>query len=114
MENPKQASGDHVHPNYRSRLVAKEFREDNNTWFAGTPPLEALKILFSLGARRGSKRRFVFLDVKKAHLYAKAERDVYVDLPEGDESPGMCGKLNKSMYATRDAAQNWAAEYTGY
>jgi hypothetical protein len=26
----------------------------------------------------------------------------------------MCGKLVKSMYGTRDAAQNWEEEYTGF
>ena len=32
---------------------------------------------------------------------------VFVELPEEDSEPGMCGKLRKSMYGTRDAAQNW-------
>ena len=31
------------------------------------------------------------------------------DMMPGDE--GKCGKLNYSMYGTRDAAQNWAKEY---
>ena len=26
----------------------------------------------------------------------------------------MCGLLGKSMYGTRDAAQNWAASYVGF
>ena len=26
----------------------------------------------------------------------------------------MCGELAKSMYGTRDAAQNWEAEYSGF
>ncbi len=29
-----------------------------------------------------------------------------------DEEEGMCGMLEKSMYGTRDAAQNWEYEYT--
>ena len=38
--------GDEEHPNYRSRLVAMEFKKGVNTeWFAGTPPLEGLRIL---------------------------------------------------------------------
>ena len=32
------------------------------------------------------------------------------DRAEGDEQ--MCGRLVMSMYGTRDAATNWAAEYT--
>ena len=52
---------DNEHPNYRSRLVAKEFRENGNAWFAGTPPWEAMRILFSLGASRRDKRRLAFI-----------------------------------------------------
>ena len=33
------------------------------------------------------------------------------DCEKGDE--GMCGKLNLSMYGTRDAASNWEAAYSG-
>ena len=32
---------------------------------------------------------------------------MYVKLPPEDESPGMCGRLNVSLYGTRDAASNW-------
>ena len=32
-------------------------------------------------------------------------------LPPEDHTPGMCGKLNKSLYGTRDAAQNWGESY---
>ena len=32
-------------------------------------------------------------------------------LPPEDESPGQCGLLLKSMYGTRDAAQNWEHHY---
>jgi hypothetical protein len=39
---------------------------------------------------------------------------VYVDLPQEDESPGMCGRLLKSMYGTRDAAQNFGMAYTQF
>ena len=40
--------GDKVHPEYRSRLVAKEVKLDKREdLFAATPPLEAKKLLFS-------------------------------------------------------------------
>ncbi len=44
--------GDEASPNYRSRLVAKEFKSaggvaEDDDLFAGTPPLEALKLLIS-------------------------------------------------------------------
>ena len=72
---------DKENPNYRSRLVAQEFRDGTPSLFAATPPLEALKILFSLAASEKGHRVLGFIDIKKAHLYAKATRDVYIELP---------------------------------
>ena len=48
-----------------------------------------------------------FIDIRRAYFHAKARRRVYVQLPPEDAEPGMCGLLLKSMYGTRDAAQNW-------
>ena len=46
--------GDKVHPEYRSRLVAKDFKNDKNMdLFAATPPLEALKLLMSMWMTEG-------------------------------------------------------------
>ena len=50
--------------------------------------------------------KLAFIDVKRAYFYAEAKKDIFVRLPEGDNTPGMCGKLRKSMYGTRDAASN--------
>ena len=50
-------------------------------------------------------------DVKKAFFYAPATRDVYVKLPLERAQPGMCAKLPKSLYGTRDAAPNWSQAY---
>ena len=45
--------GDKVHPEYRSRLVAKEIKKSVNLdLFATTPPLEAKKLLFSMAVTR--------------------------------------------------------------
>ena len=55
-------------------------------------------------------------DVKRAYFHAKCKRLTYVKLPPEDVLPGeenMCGRLNFSLYGTRDAAANWAEEYTG-
>ena len=107
--------GDSTNPNYRSRRVAKEFRgnDDRPEWFAATPPSECLKLmLHKLASNRGHK--LLYADVSRAYFYAPAVRPVYVQLPEEDkttEDIGMCGKLRVSMYGTRDAAMNWAAEY---
>ena len=105
-------------------MVAKEINTGKrDDLFAATPPLEAKKALFSfamtegIGWRTGHKdagMKLDFIDVRRAYLYAKARRDVYIVLPEEDSCPGMCGKLDKAMYGTRDAAQNWEHEYTEF
>ena len=100
----------------RSRLVALDFKggdKDRGFLFADTPPLEAVRMLFSKAAtrRRGRRRRkLLFIDVKKAHLNPKCEEDVYIELPEECGAPlGMCGKLNFWLYGFRKAASAWEA-----
>ena len=44
-------------------------------------------------------------------MYAPETGEVYVQLPEQDAGPGMCGRLLKSMYGTRGAAQSWESHY---
>ena len=49
------------------------------------------------------------VDIKRAYFYARAIMDTYVEIPAEDYRPGdehMCGKLNFSLYGTRDAALN--------
>eukprot|EP00435_Cladocopium_sp_Y103_P057470 s264_g19.t1 len=56
------------------------------------------------------KRRLLgFLDVKRAHFYSDATRELYVELPAEAKKPGedVVGKLLKSLYGTRDAPLNW-------
>ena len=116
--------GDVSNPNYRSRLVAKEIkRGPSDDMFAATPPLEAKKSLFSMamtqfarGRAQGIKgtQKMLFVDVRRAYFYAPARRPVYVTLPDEDAEEGMCGKLNRSMYGTRDAAANWEDKYSSH
>ena len=116
--------GDEVHPEYRSRLVAKEIKADKRVdLFAATPPLEGKKLLLAMavtegiGYERGNKEggmKLDFIDIRRAFFQALAKRNVYVKLPEEDYEPGMCGKLNKAMYGTRDAAQNWEYAYAEF
>ena len=103
--------GDDVNVEYRSRLVAKEIKKDStNDLFAATPPLEAKKALLSMAVTEGIgygdgwSYKLDFIDIKRAYFYAPAKRDVYVKLPMEDATEGYCGKLNKSMYGTRDAS----------
>ena len=48
-------------------------------------------------------------DVRRAYLYAKTQRDAYIELPkeDPDHGKGMSGKLKLRIYGTRDAAKGW-------
>ena len=114
--------GDGSDPDYRSRLVAKEIKTDKRQdLFAATPPIEALRILMSMAVtqgigysdRRESGMNIDVIDFKRAYLSVKTSRDIIVQLPDEDYEPGMCAKLNKAMYGTRDAAYIWEDEYMG-
>ena len=104
--------GDVAKPNYRSRCVAKEIAYDKQDGlFAATPPLEVMKLILSSLTTCNKGERLMIADVKRAFFHAKARELVYVKLPPEDVEPGeeeMCGRLNFSMYGTRDAAVNWA------
>ena len=57
------------------------------------------------------------VDARRAYFDAKATRPVYIENHIEDFEPGGEGKvarLNLSLYGTRDAAQNWAKEYTTF
>lgn len=110
-----------MHPEYRSRLAAQEIKRDARTdVFAVAPPLEALKLLFSMavtegiGYQRGDREggmKMAFIDIRRAFFHADARRAVLVELAPEDAEPGVCGQLLKSMYGTRDAAQHWEFQY---
>ena len=55
-----------------------------------------------------------FIDISRAFSQADAVRDVYVELAAADAEPGMCRKLKKSLYGTREAAQNWGQTYSQF
>ena len=111
--------GDEANPNYRSRLVGREIKNDNRLdLFAATPPLETLKFLTAMCAKgqNGSHRkRMAVIDIKSAYFYAPSKRPVFIEIPDEDKEEGdsgYIGRLELSLYGTRDAAQNWSAEYT--
>ena len=103
----------------RSRMVARDFKggdKDRDDLFAGSPPLEAKRLLVSRAATRrrdGLRRKLLFIDVRKAHLNPKCEGDVYIELPEEVGAPtGGCGKLNFWLYGFRPAAAAWEKHYS--
>ena len=111
--------GDDNDTDYRSRWVGREFKgknKDRDDLCAATPPLEAKRSLIALascqkGVPHNKYKKLGFIDIRKAYFHAEAERLVYVSLPEEFCDPGefgrVCGRLNYSLYGTRDAANNW-------
>ena len=109
--------GDDDNPVYRSRFVAKEFNDGTTGGlFAGTPPLEALRYLVHRAATVGKSRRVIMInDIARAFFEAKAKRTVFIELPNEDKTEkdweqDRVGRLNMSLYGTRDAAKNWQEE----
>ena len=57
------------------------------------------------------------MDVRRAYFYAPVQRPIYVEIPDEDKQPGdehKIGRLNVSLYGTRDAAQNWERTYSQF
>ena len=112
--------GDQNRFNIRSRLVCTEVRPKGvEAIFAAAPPLETLRSLMVLLSQEdpsnsASPLTLTLADVSRAHFYAKATREVYIQLPPEDPKAGVrdtCGRLLKTMYGTLDAAQKWAEHY---
>ena len=84
--------GDKDNPNYRSRLVAREFNTGkDDTLYASTPPLEALRLIVSHAStvdpsRPDDRRELMVNDVRRAYFHAKQQRSVFIDLPSEDEN----------------------------
>ena len=124
--------GDDIHPNIRSRLVARQIRgPGEEATFAPTPPLETLRFIISMAAtdlpgrpahsrdpESDERTQISAIDISRAYFNASTEGcpPTYVQLP--DEHPeagrGMCGFLLKHMYGTQAAADGWQQEYAGY
>ena len=81
--------GDQDSPNYYSRPVANEINtHKRDDLFAGTFPLEALKIVLSMTASSNQGVVLMINDVSRAFFHAKVRREVYVQIAEEDREPG--------------------------
>ncbi len=124
--------GDELNPRYRSRLVARQLKAHDRSgasFFAPTPPLEALRTILSMTASTmpnwkpcydpESERRvqISFVDIARAYFNAQKDEDdeTYVDLPPEDpDHQQCCAKLLRHMYGTRSAADGWQEEYSSF
>ena len=124
--------GDDMNPRYRSRLVARQMKAHDKSgasFFAPTPPLEALRTVLSLAATSVgdwkpcydpySERRtqISLMDISRAYFNAKLDPGVmtYVQLPQEDKDhEDQCARLVRHMYGTRAAADGWQEEYSTF
>ena len=99
----------------RCRLVAPEFAgsEKREDLYAGTPPMAATRYLLSDTVSRGKgtggrRSKLMVLDARRAFLHGIATRLIYVELPpEESENGKYVGRLNNTLYGTRDAPVAW-------
>ena len=64
---------------FRSRIVAREFKSDDRTdVYAVTLLLEALKAIKSIAANHKETLSIIHIDVSRAYFHAKAQRPVLI------------------------------------
>ncbi|CAJ1373293.1 unnamed protein product [Effrenium voratum] len=121
--------GDEENPKVRSRLVTKEIKKAKRPdqqlgaedTFAATPPVECVMMILSLFmSQKGikKKRKLAVWDISRAHFMGKAERELFVELPQEDlvhpeDEEAMVGRLLRSMYGTQDASKIFQMDYQG-
>ena len=98
------------HPvEHKARFTPKGYRQkpgvDYFETFARTGQYKTLRVALSLVAKWDHE--LVQFDVPTAFLNATVEEDIYMELPEGYEQPGMVCKLKKALYGLKQAPRNW-------
>lgn len=94
---------------HKARFTPKGFRQkygiDFFETYARTGQYKTLRVALSLVAKWDHE--LAQFDVPTAFLNAEVEEDIYMQLPEGYEQPGMVCKLQKSLYGLKQAPRNW-------
>ena len=113
--------GDKAKPFVRCRWVVQETKNhttldvtDPALTFSAAPPYEALRLVLSIWMTPKGQYEMTYhalvLDITRAHPHAIMKRDLWVRLPDEDprsREPGICAKLKRNQYGTRDAGQNF-------
>lgn len=116
--------GDPEHPNFRSRLVAKDLKatkkpEDQlpaSLLFSSALPLEAMRLLCGLRASKkrsahGDRFKLGLWDISRAHFFGAPKKKIFIELPSEDPRK-VLRALTHSMYGTQDAPAIWQAHYS--
>ncbi len=94
---------------HKARVTPKGFRQmkgvDYFETFARTGQYKSLRVALSLVAKWDHE--LAQFDVPTAFLNADVDEDIYMELPEGYEQPGMVCKLQKALYGLKQAPRNW-------
>ena len=94
---------------HKARFTPKGFRQKKGVDFfdtyARTGQYKTLRVALSLAAKWDHE--LAQFDVPTAFLNADVEEEIYMELPEGFEQPGMVCKLHKSLYGLKQAPRNW-------
>ena len=94
---------------HKARFTPKGFRQKQGVdffeTFAHTGQYKTLRVALSLVAKWDHE--LAQFDVPTAFLNAPVDEDIYMELPEGFEQPGMVCKLQKSLYGLKQAPRNW-------
>ena len=109
-------------------MVAQEFKRggDAPELYSPTPPLELFKCMMALAAighfdpaswqtSHADPIVVLYTDISRAYFNAPVKSDKYVVIPDEDMEDGdigKWGKLNFSLYGTREAATNWEKHYS--
>ena len=94
---------------FKARITPKGFRQkegvDYFEVFAHTGKYKTLRVALALAAAMDLELNQ--LDVPSAFVRAPLEEEVYMELPEGFEQPGMVCKLERSLYGLKQSPRNW-------
>jgi transposase InsO family protein len=94
---------------YKARFTPKGFRQKHGVDFfdtyARTGQYKTLRGVLSLTAKWDHE--LAQFDVPTAFLNADVDEEIFMELPEGFEQPGMVCKLHKSLYGLKQAPRNW-------
>ena len=99
---------------FKSRYVGKGYSQvegrDYHESYSPVVNFTTIRIALTIAAERNyAIRQF---DVKTAFLNANLEEEVYMEMPEGFEIPGMVIKLEKCVYGLKQASRGWFLHIT--
>ena len=94
---------------YKARLVAQGFKQvygvDYLETFAPVMKYKTLRLMLALAR---TNTQLIHIDFTTAYLNAFIKEDIYMNIPEGmQQKSGMCVKLKKALYGTKQAGREW-------